>query len=114
MTKNNILETLLIDSKLRLIFFGVQCVLDIELDPRIIDKVFKDSEEDATSAKSYTFWEERNTKFYGEVEDYEPESITLNILSKKITAKELKRIISRAEYEVYNTQKEWIYSVDQE
>lgn len=104
--KNNIFESVLINSKLRLVLFGIQCVLDIEIDPKDIDKVFRDSEEDATSAKRYTFWEDGKTNFYGEVEDYEPETIILNIISKKITSEELKRIISRAEYEVYNTQKE--------
>ena len=86
---------------MRLILFGVQCVLDIEIDPRIVDQVFRDAA-DAISCKNYTFWESHKVKFYGEVEEYEPETIMLNIISSKITHEELKRIVSRAEYEVYN------------
>jgi len=78
-----------IDDNLLIIFKEIEKYFVIELDKAIIEKIFKEAEEDQVSEKKYLLFQgkkkfiSRNLVIEGTVDDYEPESIWIKIQNIK-------------------------------
>lgn len=93
-------QLLSIDEALRFVLFGLECTLDVELNPAIVEQVFSDTEADAVSAKRYAFWSGPGMEVTGHVQEYEPESLWLTIQSQRVHKPSLSDIVERAKYHV--------------
>ena len=90
-----------IDDRLRLILFGLQCLMGVSFQRKAIEKIFYDSENDQVSAKQYLLCKNKSVVISGQVVEYEPESILLSISSKTIDQLKLDEIVENAQYEFY-------------
>ena len=95
----------IIDNQLRLVLFGLECVLNAEFSVEAVEKIFSDSDEDAVSEKRYTLWVAKYHKVTGYVQDYEPGDIWLTVESVKAFSPLLSTIIERAKYQAYRLER---------
>jgi len=96
-------ETILvtIDNQLRLVLFGVECVLNIELNTAEVERVFLDGENNSRGELHYIFWSDPSDEVTGYVEKYEEGTLWLTVNSKREYATKLSAINKRAEYQVF-------------
>ncbi len=94
-------ESLNIDDQLRLILFGLECALNVEFDPAQVEQVFVDEMADASLPIHYVFYDRTGLRVIGQVEDYEPGTLWLNVESRKDFQPSLAVIAERAKFQVY-------------
>jgi len=76
----NVTERMLtIDSSLRFVFVGLECALGVSLRPLQCERVFSDAEHDKVSAKQYLFLDNGYVVVSGTVDEYEPETILIQM-----------------------------------
>lgn len=98
-------QLLPIDDHLRLVLFGLECALNVEFSPDIVECIFCDSEHDARQEKRYLLSAGPHLKVTGYMEEYEPEEIWLTVESDKAYAALLSAIFERAKSQVYRLAK---------
>ena len=91
-------QLLSINESFRFILFGLECALDAELNPSVLEQVFSDAENDMVSEKRYTFWSGPSVEVTGHIEGYEPESLWLMVRSRQGCKPSLSEIAERAKY----------------
>lgn len=69
----------MIDASLRLAFVGLECALGVSLRPLECERVFSDAEHDRVAAKQYLFLSSGDVLVSGAVDDYEPETIRVQM-----------------------------------
>ena len=78
-----------IDANLRDIFGEIEQYFSIKLDKDLIEKIFRDAEEDQVTEKEYLIFQEEKKflgtqlKIRGTVDDYEPKTIWIEIQNIK-------------------------------
>jgi hypothetical protein len=92
-------DSLLIDDTLRFALFGLECALNVEFNPAAVETVFADAYSNQRSPKEYTFWSASTLRVTGQVDDYEPETLWLQVESTKEILPPLQLIIERAKYQ---------------
>ena len=104
-----VIETQLvtIDNQLRLILFALECSLDVEFPPGIVEQIFSDYSCDQVSieAKRYTLWAGPRLKVTGHVEEYEPGDMWLTVEGRSQLKPSLAAIIERAKYQAYRLER---------
>ncbi len=104
------IQLLDINTRLRFVLFGLECVLDVELSPAEVERVFSDAEADLAETR-YVFWSGPGLEVTGYVEEYESGTLWLTVQSRRGYKPSLSAIAERAEYqELRRTKREW-YSV---
>ena len=98
-------EYVTIDNRLRLVLFGLECALDVEFSPAVVEQIFSDSERTSSAEKRYTFWVNPRLKVTGYVEAYEPEDVLLTVESNKPFSPSLPAIVERAKYQHYRLER---------
>ncbi len=93
-----------IDAQLRLILFGLECVLDAEFSGDVTEKIFSDCE-DAVSEKRYVLWVSKQQKVAGYMQNYEPGDIFLTVETHKPLGPSLQAITERARHQIYRLEK---------
>jgi hypothetical protein len=99
MTRHDAEELIIIDLKLRFVFFGLQLVLEVPFSVSEMERVFSDARDNQASSKEYSFYESPGTKITGTVDAYESDSIHLRLRHKNATSI-LSRVIEAAHYEI--------------
>lgn len=89
-------EFVLIDDRLRFVFFGLECALDVMLYPQETERVFRNCRDDQVSAKGYSFYESRRLRVLGQVDEYEHETLILQIEGHHDGERLLQRVIDGA------------------
>jgi hypothetical protein len=92
-------EFVIIDLKLRFVFFGLQLVLEVPFSVSEMERVFSNARDNQASAKEYTFYESSGTRVTGTVDAYESEFIRLRVRHRD-AASILARVIEATHYEV--------------
>ena len=92
-----------IDNQLRLVLFGLECALDVEFAPAVVEQIIADSHSvrGDDKDKQYTLWSEPKLKVNGVVEAYEPDDVLLIVESNKPSSPSLSAIVERAKYQHY-------------
>ena len=90
-----------IDEQFRFTLFGLQCVLDVNFSSKEIERIFSEARDDQVSEKKYDLFRSQELYVTGYVEEYEPESITLVVRSKKNLQNKLDVIHENAGFEIY-------------
>jgi hypothetical protein len=90
-------ELMTVGSKLRLTIFGLACALGVEFDSAEVERVFTDCVTDQISEKAYLFWDARNVRVTGKVEESEPGTIWIHVHSKQALVPPLRSIVERVE-----------------
>jgi hypothetical protein len=85
-----------IDESLCLVFARLEGVLGVSLSRSEIDRVFSDSLENQRDEKSYVFFDSPKIRVTGFVEDYEPETIAISVVSSRSLVRRCKLIIDDA------------------
>ena len=96
-----------IDNQLRLVLFGLECALDVEFAPAVVEQIFTDSNvvRGDNKDKRYTLWSEPKLTVSGVVEAYEPEDVLLTVESNKPFSPLLSAIVLRAKYQYYRLER---------
>jgi hypothetical protein len=89
----------IIDLSLRFALFGIGCAMRVEFSAKEIERVFQDFADDQVSAKQYVFFDDGKTRVDGNVHEYEPGTIKLNLRNTSVTQCALDNIIERARYQ---------------
>ena len=89
----------IVDTTLRFALFGIECAMRVEFSVKEIERVFRDFADDQVSAKQYVFFDNGKTRVDGEVPEYEPETIQLNLHNSGLSQSDLDNIIERARYQ---------------
>jgi hypothetical protein len=99
----DVAQTLLpIDLRLRFALFGLECALGVPFSGAECERVFQDAESDSAPAGSYTFFQSAHLSVTGRVEDYEPETIWVEIRGARGDVSELlARVSEGAEIQVF-------------
>ena len=95
---------ILIDERLRFVFFGLECALGVTLYPLETERVFRDARENQVSLKEYVFHESRGLRVIGRVHEYEPETLLLSVVGRGAKVL-LPRIIEGAEWQFIRMQR---------
>jgi len=75
----------------------LECALGVSFAGSECERVFRDAAEDQVSPKRYTFFESPSLRVTGRVEEYEPETVWLQVRSERRSGKLLRRIAEGAE-----------------
>ena len=96
-----------IDNELRLVLFGLECILNVEFDPAAVEQIFADSKSlrGDNNDKRYTLWAGPKVKVTGLVEAYEPEDVLLTVKSDKSLSPPLPAIMERAKYHYFRLER---------
>jgi hypothetical protein len=86
-------ELLPIDVRLRFALFGLECTLGVSCAGAECERVFRDAAEDQLSAKQYMIFESPSLKVTGRVDEYEPETVWLQV-SGRAGSRELFRRVA--------------------
>jgi hypothetical protein len=89
-------ELLPIDLQLRFAPFGLECGLGVSFSGSECARVFSDAAEDQVSAKQYVFYESPRLVVTGRVDEYEPESVWLNVRGRRGSSDLLRAIAEGA------------------
>ncbi len=100
-------EYVTIDNQLRLVLFGLECRLDVEFAPDVVERIFADSDSlrGDSREKRYTLWSGPRLKVTGVVAAYEPEDVLLTVESNKPLSLSLSAIIKRAKIQCYRLER---------
>ena len=93
-----------IDDELILILFGLECALDVELDPDETERLFVDAN-DNVSHQEYVFRQTPDLMVTGHVDDHEPGTVWICIESRKPYSPTLKQIEERARYQRFRRER---------
>lgn len=98
-----------IDNQLRLVLFGLECALDVEFAPAVVEQIFTHSHSlrGDDKDKRYTLWSEPKLKVSGVVEAYEPDDVLLTVEANKPFSPSLPAIVERAKYQYYRLERWW-------
>jgi len=103
-----------IDNQLRLVLFGLECALDVEFAPDVVEQIFADAQADARNEKRYTLWlgprlkvtaHVARLKVTAHVEGYEPEDLWLTVEAHTPFNPTLPAILERARYQAYRLER---------
>lgn len=94
-----------IDNQLRLVLFGLECALDVEFAPDVVEQIFADAQADARNEKRYTLWLGPRLKVTAHVEGYEPEDLWLTVEAHTPFNPTLPAILERARYQAYRLER---------
>ena len=72
-------ERFAIDDRPRLAQFGLECALHVSFNGAERKRVFQDRTVDQVSEKRYVFFESARLSVIGQVDEYEPETVRLQI-----------------------------------
>jgi hypothetical protein len=100
-------ETVLlsIDDELILILFGLECALDVELNPAETERLFVNAKDDQVSPQEYVFRQTADLTVTGHVDAYEPGTVWVCIESRKAYSPTLKQIEERARYQRFRRER---------
>ncbi len=100
-------ECVTIDNQLRLVLFGLECALDVEFSPAVVEQILSDYSSDHVSieVKWYTLWAGPRLKVTGRVKDYEPGDIWLTVGGRNQLKPPLAAITERAKYQAYRLER---------
>jgi len=102
MTTEKVLLT--IDDELILILFGLECALDVELDPDETERLFANAK-DKVSPQGYVFRQTADLTITGRVDDHESETVWVCIESRKAYSPTLKQVAERARYQRFRRER---------
>lgn len=85
---------------MRFVLFGLECALNVEFNPSVVEQVFSDAENDMVSEKRYTFWSGPGVEVTGHVEEYEPGDLWLTVRSRQGFKPSLSEIAERAKFQM--------------
>ena len=88
-----------VDERLRLVLFGLECALNVELDPSVVETVFSDAAYNLTNVR-YTLWTGAGVQVTGYVEDYEPGTLWLTVRSRRRYEPALALVVERASHQM--------------
>jgi hypothetical protein len=88
-----------IDTSLRFALFGLECAMGLEFSAKEVERVFRDAREDKVSAKEYVFLAKDKLVVYGNVCEYEPDTIHLHVDNGNVDQELLNNIMERAKYQ---------------
>lgn len=91
---------LTVDDHLRLVLFGLECVLQLNFDAKESERMFDDSRRGGTGEKRYTF-HRSGPEVSGFVEEHEPESVWLEAKSTSVREAQFDAIIENAKYHLF-------------
>jgi len=94
-------ELLIIDMRLRFALFGLECALGVSFAGAECERAFRDAAEDQVSAKRYTFFESPRLSVTGRVDEYEPESMWVQVQGGRGSRDLLRRVIEGAEFAAF-------------
>ena len=93
-----------IDDELILILFGLECALDVELDPDETERLFANAK-DNVSHQEYVLRQLADFTVTGRVDDHEPGTVWVCIESRKAYSPTLKQIVERARYQRFRRER---------
>ncbi|MDG2169126.1 MAG: hypothetical protein P8L44_14505 [Opitutales bacterium] len=102
-----------IDERLRNTLLGIQSIMGVGFDGKEFERIFSEAKEDKVSEKSYELFGAEKKKVMVKVDEYEPETITLSVLSSDIDQKKLEEIYEDANIAVFRKMKQDNESVGQ-
>ncbi len=79
----------------------MECVLDVEFAPDVVEQIFLDAQSDSRSEKRYTLWSGLDLKVTAWADDYEPGDLWLTVEARKPFSPSLPAILERAKYQAY-------------
>ncbi len=91
-------EVLVIDNRLRYTLFGLECALGISFSTAECERVFHDATCDQVFAKNYVFFASSKHAVTGRVDEYEPDSIWIQLKGIPGSAELLRRVIDGAKF----------------
>ena len=97
-------ELVIIDVRLRFALLGLECALGVSFAGAECERVFRDAAEDQVSAKQYTFFESPGLAVTGRVDEYEPESVWVQVRSGRGSRELLKRVVENSEFHAVRLQ----------
>lgn len=95
-----------IDLRLRFALFGLECALGVPFSGAECERVFEESTSDSISAKSYVFFESATLSVFGRVDEYEPETIWIEVSAPR-ASELLTRVAEGAELQIFRLNK-WL------
>ena len=98
-------ELLTIDIRLRFALFGLECAFGVSFAGAECEQVFRDADDDQVSAKRYTFFESSRLSVTGRVDEYEPDSIWVQVRGYRAGGDLLRRVAEGAEFQAYRLRK---------
>jgi hypothetical protein len=84
-------ELVTMDSRLRFALFGLECAPGVSFAGVECEREFRDCAEDQVSAKRYTFFESPRLAVTGRVDEYEPESLWMQVRGERGSRELLRR-----------------------
>jgi hypothetical protein len=87
--------------------------MGVGFDGKEFERIFSEANEDKVSEKSYELFGAEKKKVMVKVDEYEPETITLSVLSSDIDQKKLEEIYEDANIAVFRKMKQDNESVGQ-
>ncbi len=98
-------EYVTINNQLRLVLFGLECAIDVEFAPDVVEQIFIDTRSDSRSEKHYALWSGARLKVKGYVEDYEPEALWLTVEADRPFRPSLAALVEKAKYQAYRLER---------
>lgn len=97
--------TLPIDTELRFALFGLECALGVSFAGAECERAFRETDEDRISEKRYAFFESKRLKVSGRVDEYEPDSIELQVSGHSGIGELLTRVAEGARFHAIRMRK---------
>jgi hypothetical protein len=94
-----------IDEGLRFALFGLECALGVEFSVREVERVFRDVRNDQVARREYRFFDGNHLRVTGVVEEYEPESIWLDVEGGALDQRGLAELLERAKNQAIRMRK---------
>jgi len=91
-------KLLIIDLKLRLALYGLECALGVSFDVVQCERIFHDAANNQVDVKQYVLYNSSTLIVSGRVDDYEPESIWLHVEGVTGIADTVHRVLEGAEF----------------
>jgi hypothetical protein len=91
-------ELVRIDLRLRFALFGLECALGVSFAGAECERVFHHATEDQVSAKRYAFFESARLTVTGRVDQYEPDSVRLEVRGGRGSRELLGRVVESSEF----------------
>ena len=96
-TEEVVEELLPIEARLDFVLFGLECALGVSFSGAEWERVFRDAADDQISAKHYVFFESSRLAVTGRVDDYEPESVWIQVKGISGARELLRRVVEGAD-----------------